>query len=138
MKINFSRSVPFIPEWNGNRNLLPGDQIKCSIQPMILGDLVVLLDVLGTVVKEKNEGDGEIAKQQMSASEAALMIDACKDLLPKYVTMTGLEDDDGPVGIEQITLYAQYMPLASEIIMACASISSPTPATEGNLPALQG
>jgi hypothetical protein len=132
MKIKFSRTVVYIPEWNGNRSLPQGDQIICTIKPMVLGDLVILLDVLGGMTNE----DG--TKTNLTAAEATKMIEATKDILPKYVEMTGLEDDDGPVSVDQMTMYAQYMPLASEIIMACANISSPGQSTEGNLNAPQG
>jgi len=126
MKIKFSRAVEYIPDWNGNKRLPVEDQIKCVIKPMVLGDLVILLDVLGGT--KSNDG----ASLEMTASSASRMIEATKDILPKYVTVTGLEDDDGPVDIKQLTMYAQYMPLASEIIMACANISSPSETTEGN------
>lgn len=126
MKIRFSRLVEYIPEWNGNKLLPVEDQIKCVIKPMVLGDLVILLDVLGGT----KSSDG--TNLEMTASSASRMIEATKDILPKYVTVTGLEDDDGPVTIQMLTMYAQYMPLASEIIMACANVSSPSETTEGN------
>lgn len=126
MKIRFSRLVEYIPDWNGNKLLPVEDQIKCLIKPMVLGDLVILLDVLGGT----KSSDG--TNLEMTASSASRMIEATKDILPKYVTVTGLEDDDGPVTIQMLTMYAQYMPLASEIIMACANVSSPSETTEGN------
>lgn len=126
MKIRFSRLVEYIPDWNGNKLLPVEDQIKCVIKPMVLGDLVILLDVLGGT----KSSDG--TNLEMTASSASRMIEATKDILPKYVTVTGLEDDDGPVTIQMLTMYAQYMPLASEIIMACANVSSPSETTEGN------
>lgn len=126
MKIRFSRLVEYIPDWNGNKLLPVEDQIKCIIKPMVLGDLVILLDVLGGT----KSSDG--TNLEMTASSASRMIEATKDILPKYVTVTGLEDDDGPVTIQMLTMYAQYMPLASEIIMACANVSSPSETTEGN------
>jgi hypothetical protein len=129
MKIQFSRTVPYTPEWNGNKDLPDHEQIKCVIKPMVIADLVTLLDVIGSTAK----GGG--TSTTLSASEAANMIGACKDLLPRYVSITGLHDDDGPVLIDHLTQFAQYMPLASETIMACATISSPSAATEGNLKA---
>jgi len=126
MKVKFSRSVEYIPDWNGNKSLPAEDQIRCIIKPMVLGDLVILLDVLGG----SKSDDG--TNVEMTAASASKMIEATKDILPKYVTVSGLEDDDGPVNTQQLTMYAQYMPLASEIIMACANISSPSETTEGN------
>lgn len=131
MKFKFSMERKFIPEWNGNQKLPAIEQVVCTIKPMVLGDMMVLMDSITT-------GKGEGDKTTITGEQAMKMVDAAKDILPRYVTLSGLEDDDGPVSVEKITTYADYLPLAAEIIMACINSSTPSAATEGNSPAPPG
>lgn len=132
MKVKFSSETKFLPEWNGNLKAPAAEQISCIIKPLVLGDMMILMDAMGSV----SSSDGK--PMQITGEQAMRLVSAAKDILPKYVQLNNLEDDDGPVGLDKITTYAQYLPLAAEIIMACINSSTPNQETEGNSSAPPG
>ena len=123
MKVKFSHEVPFTPLWNGNRDLPEAEQIKTTIKPMQVGDLLLVMDAMG---KKAGQPDAD------APLDIGRLINEAGNILPKYVTMTGLEDDHGPVSITQLLSFGAYIPLASELLMECARVSMPSETTEGN------
>lgn len=124
MKFKFSRTKDYVPEWNGNRELPEEDQVKAVIRPMEIGDLLAMMDAIGASAANELE-----AKTQ---EDYFKIIKEFADIIPKYVTITGLSDEDGEVSTSDLTRFAAYMPLATELAMYAVNISMPTVATEGN------
>lgn len=122
MRFNFSREIHYIPEWNGNRDLPVQDQIRAKIKPMVVADLIRLMDVIGTADKVDGAKSQDIVNQ-------------CGDMLPKYVIVENLTDDNGPVSLDDLLNYAAYLGLAGELLMHCASVSMPSASAQGNLKA---
>jgi hypothetical protein len=122
MKVKFSREVPYTPEWNGNRDLPEKEQVKVILKPMQVADLLLVMDAMG-------RKPGEAAAEQVDVGR---LIREAGGILPKYITLQGLEDDNGPVAVEDILNFGAYVPLASELLMECARISMPSDAAEGN------
>jgi hypothetical protein len=125
MKVKFSREITYFPEWNGNRTLPAEDQIKAIIKPMKVGDLLTVMDAMGTKPGE------EVDRNSMDLTR---LFTETAHILPKYVTVAGLEDEQGPVTIEDMLNFGHYVPLATELLMECARASMPSDNTEGNSP----
>lgn len=138
MKFNFSSEIKFVPDWNGNKSLPADQQLSCTIKPMILGDMMQLMDAMGPTTTDGPQEVDENGNVKITGQQAMKIVAVAKDILPRYVTLQNLEDDDGPVGVEKIVTYVQYLPLATEVIMACINSSTPSAATEGNSPAPPG
>jgi hypothetical protein len=126
MKHKFSRAVSFIPEWQNNRGLAPNDQIKTLITPLKVAELLDLMDALGGA---KITTD---AAALADNTDLTKVVQQCGHLLPKHITLSGLEDDDGAVSIEDVVMYPAYLGLAAELIMQCAAVSMPSESAEGN------
>lgn len=132
MKVKFSKSVQFTPEWNKNRELPEKDQIKLVLKPLLFDDLLAIMDALGgnKIIQEVKESGAEAVRERVDMPRVIKEVGA---LLPKYVTeFSGLEDDVGPITIEEITQYPAFLGLAIEVLMKLAEISSPSEETEGN------
>lgn len=132
MKYQFSRSVKFTPEWNGNQQLPETEQLTAVLKPMVIADLLSIMDsigsqrALGANLSEENRVDFR------------RVIGDVGTILPKYVEITGLEDDNGPVNIQEVVTWPAYLELAAELLMKVASISAPTEKAEGNSPGQPG
>ena len=140
MKVRFSKSIDFIPEWNSNRALPDDEQIKVVFKPLTMGDLLELMDAMQemSLNVDPKSLTGETATQA-SAKQVKLLVDTGGHLLPNYLTLTGLEDADGViVGVEELTKYTYYMELAGELLNQLALTSMPTEAEEKNLVAQSG
>lgn len=136
MKYKFSRSTVYIPEWNNNREEPEGSQLVATIQPLELGDLLKMMDAFGGMDQARQAaatGDGAVNNQAM-----ATILKDFGDVLPRYITLDGLEDNDGPVGMSDLTKYGAYMGLATELMMQAVTVSMPTAVTEGNSAAPPG
>jgi len=125
MKINFSRSVPYTPEWNGNRELPEAEQVKAVIKPMTVDDLLVMMDALG-----RRPG---VPEGDPTSMDTGRLIKEAGALLPKYVEINNLTDDSGPVSVNDLLTFGAFIPLASELLMECARVSMPSESAEGNL-----
>ena len=123
MKIKFSREVPYTPTWNGTRDLPEEERVQAVIKPMTVKDLLLVMDAMG-----RRPGQPE---EQGQMDMAKLMAEA-GNLLPRYVTITGLEDENGPVSVEDTVKYGAYTALAAELLMECARASMPSEAAEKN------
>ncbi len=123
MKIKFSREVPYVPTWNSNRDLPEAEQVKVLLKPMRVGDLLLVMDAMGRKPGEE-AGDDKV--------DVSRLIQETGSILPKYAKISNLEDDNGPVTIEEMLNYGAYMPLAAELLMECARVSMPSESAEGN------
>ena len=119
MKVNFTKTVKFIPTWNENDKLPESEQCTVLLNTMTFGDLMSALSSI-----PRGQLNADDTKQR---EESALAINkTAVQYLPKYAHLTNLEDGDGVVTVETITSYAQYAPLCVEIFMKLLSISSPS------------
>lgn len=121
MKVKFSLVTEYVPEWNKNRELPEAEQCKASLKTLESMDLLELADAL-----ERQGLEGTVDTAQMSAKDIKSLVAETGRLLPKYVTIEGIEGDDGPITLEQVTTYPDFMELAVELLMKLASNSQPT------------
>lgn len=127
MKVKFSLVTEYIPEWNENRELPEAEQCKASLKTLESMDLLELADAL-----ERQGVDGEVDSTKMTATDIKSLLSETGRLLPKYVSIEGIEGDDGPITIEQVVTYPDFMQLAVELLMELANISQPTEEDLGN------
>jgi hypothetical protein len=121
MKVKFSLTREFVPEWQDNRELPDAEQCKCQMKTLESMDLLELADAL-----ERQGLEGTVDTGKMSAKDIKLLLEETGRLLPKYVTVENLEGDEGQVTLEQIVTYPDFMELAVELLMQLANISQPT------------
>lgn len=127
MKVQFSLAREYTPEWNGNRELPEDEQVKATLKTLESMDLLELADAL-----ERQGVDGEVDSTKMTAKDIKALLTETGRLLPKYVEVTGIEGDDGPITMHQIIAYPDFMELAVELLMQLANISQPTEDDLGN------
>ena len=129
MKIDFSVSVPFVPEWRGNDKLPAKEQIKMDLEVLELGALMQLVDAF-TKAGLQNEASPE----NMDVGAMQPILDKFGDVLPKHVkNLKGLFDASGKaVSIEDVAKYPVFLNLGVEILMKLAEISSPSDADVKN------
>lgn len=120
MKVKFSLLTPYVPEWNGNRELPEAEQCKASLKTLESMDLLELADAL-----ERQSLEGEVDTTTMTAADIKSLLSETGRLLPKYVEVSGIEGDDGTITVEQIVKYPDFMELAVELLMQLANISQP-------------
>ncbi|MEE8606709.1 MAG: hypothetical protein V3S55_03815 [Nitrospiraceae bacterium] len=123
MKVQFSLTREFVPTWNDNRDLPAEEQIKATLKTLESMDLLELSDAF-----ERQGVKGEVDTDTMKPEDIKILLSETGRLLPKYVTITGLDGDDGPVSLDSIVTYPDFMPLAIELLMELANISQPTEA----------
>jgi hypothetical protein len=128
MKIKFSKSVDYVPEWNKNRELPLSEQIKSTIKPMEFDDLLTIMDAMGGQ-KAIDEAGGDTSKVKFDSGK---FMQEAGNLFPKYVSLSNIEDADGPVNPADLLKYPVYAGLVVELLMKSSSISVPSDATEGN------
>lgn len=121
MRVKFSLITDFTPEWNGNKELPEDEQCKATLKTLENMDLLEFADSL-----ERQGLEGEVDTSTMTSKDIKSLLRETGRLLPKYVTIEGIEGDDGPVTLEQIVTYPDFMELAVELLMQLANISQPT------------
>ncbi len=121
MKVSFSLTSEYTPTWNGNKELPEAEQAKATLKTLESMDLLELADAL-----ERQGVTGEVDTEKMTPADIKALMGETGRLLPKYVTIAGIEGDDGPITVEQITTYPDFMELAVELLMELANISQPT------------
>lgn len=121
MKVSFSLTSEYTPSWNKNKELPEAEQAKATLKTLESMDLLELADAL-----ERQGVSGEVDTEKMTPADIKALLGETGRLLPKYVTVTGIEGDDGPITVEQITTYPDFMELAVELLMELANISQPT------------
>src|SRR5258708_2948282 len=122
MKYAFSRTVDYIPDWNGNKKLDEKDQVSVVLKPMELEDMFLLMDATSGM-------DGANASIQRVKD----VVKNAGHLLPKYATLRNLTGETGEeITINDLVTFPAFLNLASEILMKLATMSMPSEATEGN------
>lgn len=115
MKVAFSRQTEFLPAFNKNKELAEPEQLKVTMKPMTLFDLLDLTDVLKSVGFEKGEvTDLTVAQMKSIVAEGG-------KYLPKYCTLVNAEGFE----MADVVAYATFLPLASELLFTLLNKSSP-------------
>ena len=133
MKVGFSREVNYTPIWKGNDKLPKKDQVKAVLKPLDMEDLIQLMDSLQTM------SGGAVDPETLTAGDITSNIDSvkallstCGHLIPKNTSVTGLEDESGPVTSEDLVKYPYYMELSAELLTELGNISMPNETEEKN------
>lgn len=138
MKIKFSKSVAYTPTWNGNRDLPKEEQISVILKPMEFSDLMLMMDAMGGSKTIKAAQDGASEAEITSQINITKVVAETADILLKYAEVTGLEGDDGPLNVGEISRYPAFAGLNFEILMQLTQISMPSEKSEGNSEGQQG
>lgn len=120
MKVKFSKTVEYIPTWRGNAGLAPAEQIKVQLNVLQFNDLLQIMEEF-----QKKGADGK--------PDARAVSSLAMNLLPRYATIQNLEDDSGPMTMEQIVQYPSFMDLSTELLGKLSEISMPGDRDEKNL-----
>ena len=124
MKYNLSRDVDFVPDWNKNKSLEEAEQVKFNLKVLSMGDVLLLMDTLES--SGAADADGNVNSGDLGVGTTTQLVNEATRLLPKYVTMEGLEDEAGEViGVDTITEYPQFIGLITEVLFKLIEISTP-------------
>jgi len=123
MKIDFSLSVPYTPEWRGNKDLPETEQVSCKLVVLDMGSLMSLVDAFTEMGIT-----GEVDTDNISGDKIKPVLDQFGSLLPAHVEdFTGLYDASGrALTVEDIVKYPRFLNLALELLMKLSEISSPS------------
>jgi hypothetical protein len=131
MKSNFSKTVPFTPEWNGNKDLPEKDQLRVTLKPMPLGDLLSCTEALSSgqldeaKVTEAKKKNTAVKFTKDDTAKMKVSIETLQEYIPKFVTIDqGAED----FTLDEVVKYSQFSELANELIGKLVEISSPNKA----------
>ena len=80
MKIKFSETETYIPEWNENRDLPKEEQVSCTLTVFNMGSLLNILDAFNKVGI-----DGQVDTEKLSTSKIRPLLEQFGDLLPNHV-----------------------------------------------------
>ena len=127
MKVSFSLIREYTPEWNGNRELPEAEKCTATLKTLESLDLLELADAM-----ERQGLDGTVDTGKMKAGDIRSLVSEVGRLLPKYVDIKGLEGDDGPIPVDTLVAYPEFMELAIELLLQLANISQPTEDDVGN------
>ena len=141
MRIGFSRESTYVPEWNDNRKLPEPEQIKARIKPMKVSDLLLVMEAMGRRPGEPEPGvrlddpnrPSAPPEAELQRIDVNALLREAGHILPKYVTIENLNDETGPVTVQDLLEYGAFLTLAAELIMECARRSMPSEAAEKNL-----
>lgn len=122
MKIEFSREVTYIPEFNGNKELPEGEQLSVKIKVMTLSDLLDLMDVL------KSSGFQKGDVKDLNPGQMKAIVTQAGKYIPKYCTLDHAEG----FSVEDLAQFAVFMPLATELLFTLLNVSSPNAADAKN------
>lgn len=121
MKVKFSRVIDYIPEYNDNRKLSAPDQIKTKLTVLTLAELAFVGEIIAKLGLDKEKGTLDAVKSSALKEMAADLA----GILTAHVTLSGLEDETGPVEVAQLASLAPYMQLSLELLVELANISAP-------------
>jgi hypothetical protein len=125
MKVQFSKSVPFTPEFNGNKALPEPEQFRVTLTPLPLGELIAFTEVLSANKVEQVDVQADADAGKLKSEDTAKMrstVDAVAQTLPKYVKI--VQGADG-FDLTDVVSYAQFSGLANELVQKLCEISSP-------------
>lgn len=119
MKVQFSKTTEYTPQFAGNRDLPADEQIKVTFTVMDGTDLMFLLDAFQRA--DIKEG------VQPTAIQSEKLVQIAGELLPKYAELRGLTDqDDNPIGIDVVSRLSTFLGLSTELLMQLSVASQPT------------
>lgn len=130
MKAKFSRSTKYVPAWDENDTLHPSEQMFVILKPLDMDDLIILMDaVQSTGIKA---GDDGVEVKLTDISQMKGVIESTKTIFPKYVEVHNLDDESGPVSIDDLVSLPFYLTLSSEILGKLLEVSMPNEAERKN------
>ena len=121
MKIQFSLSREYTPTWDGNDELPEKEQIKAVIKALENADLMELADAM----ERAGMKEGVVDTTDIPVKTSKILLEEVGRLHPKYVVISGLEGDDGPIDIGTIVSYPVFNSLSMELLMELANMSQP-------------
>jgi len=125
MKVKFSKSVDYKPEWNKNHE--SSDPFTATIKPAEMGDLLDIVDAFSSVGMQKIDTETADPKAMRT------IVEACASILPKYVELKNLTDLAGnALQIDALLKFLMFTPLAVELLGKLVEISTPSDDDEGN------
>jgi hypothetical protein len=126
MRLSFSRTKIFVPEFNGNADLPEDKQLKFKIKPMDLGDFTDAFERVAGLIGP--DGKVDTAKVSGEKQKEFLLLGAA--FLPKYVESVGApllaSDSEEPLTVPEIVTLPPLMALTVELVWATILQSSPT------------
>lgn len=121
MKVRFSKSVEFIPAYNGNKDAAPADQFKADLRVLSTGDLLNVMDALS-----ESGVTGQVDTEKVSVEKMRPVVQLIPQLLPSYVTIRNLYGEDGELTIQDVIGASFFLPLQVELLLELSVISTPT------------
>lgn len=123
MQVKFSKSVVFLPTFNGNTDLPADEQFSAELRVLTTGDLLNVMDSF----QSSGVQDLSDATQRVEVTSLKEMLKLVDVLLPKYVTIKNLITEDGsPINITDVVASSFFMPLQIELLMQLSTISTPS------------
>ncbi len=118
MRVEFHDSATVTPEWNGNQDLPKEDQFTVTMTPLSTNDLIDLLDVLAAMEIDESE------MSNVDMNQAAKIIKATQDLIPRYCTINELFTPHGAsIDASVVVSDARFMTLAVELFASLMAAS---------------
>ena len=128
MKIAFSKSVRFEPEFHGNSKADPQERFFAILNIMSTGDLLIVMDALNGIGASNTIDTDKIDMENMRS-----LVELVPQLLPKYVTVHNLfGSDNNEIELDTILKSAAFLPLQIELLMKLSVVSSPSEKSEKN------
>lgn len=125
MKVNFTTTAEFVPEFNGNRELPEAEQIKMKLTSLEMGENLHLVATLQAAT-----GKTQVEKGDLDVDRQLALIKACGTYIPGHVSeITGNEN----FTVADIVKWMPFAPLAAEILFQLVEISSPNEVDVKNL-----
>jgi hypothetical protein len=128
VKVRFSKSVEFVPAYNGNKALAPEDQFKADLRVLSTGDLLNVMDAL-----QSSGVEGQIDTERANVNNMKEVIALIPTLLPKYATIKNLQGEEGELTINDVIDASFFLPLQVELLLQLSVISTPSEDAEKNL-----
>lgn len=129
MKFKFSKDVDYIPTFNGNRDLPEAEQFRTKLKIMEMGEFLALADAL----QSANGGKKDVDSDKLTIDQIKPLLEDAGHLLPKYVTIFNLLDDDNnAIGPGDIAATSVFIPLAAELLVQLTQVSMPKGQDEKN------
>lgn len=114
MKVSFSTSQIYVPEFNKNKELPEDQQLKVNISTMELVDLLDLTDVLKSAKFERGDA------KELSVEQMKTIVREAGKYVPKYCKLINAEGFDA----ETVVKYSFFLALASELLFTLLNFSS--------------
>jgi hypothetical protein len=125
MKVEFSRAVPYIPEWNGNRDLPKSEQFSTILKPLEMEDLMQVVDAISKARSKLGDLSDIQGAMTEDTSTIKSMVSEVGHLIPKYVEVNDLQDQTGEVTVQDIVKFPFYFGLSGELVAQLSEISMP-------------